>query len=419
MPSLEVVLAFVEGCHGYTQEVGVAVSEELFSEQVWTARWTEAQKTARPPSSEFPDGVPYSTRTDAGGPANGRITEQLTTTDLASEHARATLDAVSVPGFFAVDDAICLTSWAQPVGSVICRTVDGALDSSRYQRIEDPTRGQLEQAIDTSARDPEVSAYLRQQLPEDVEHGTHDYKVSVSRILRGKPGDTIAPQILVEPQLWWVENTFNRQLLRAHRTGPAAADKEQSHLRDLAGRLVGALLDTDNDAGNYRFRFPSSLYVEVAVIDQDDQILLLSKDPRAGGGEAQSGRRWTCSMEQGVKVSDIVAGQVDITGVALGGLKRELGIDSTDVLGIEFSAIALQSRHLNCAVLGVARTCRSVSDIAADADAQRLDYFTAGRTATLQEATELIHNPSGAFARDKWHVTARMRMILALAQRGL
>ncbi|WP_431951914.1 hypothetical protein [Nocardia lijiangensis] len=196
---------------------------------------------------------------------------------------------------------------------------------------------------------------------------------------------------------------FNRQL-----------NKNSSALRALAGRLAGALLDTDNDAGDYRFRFPSDLYIEVAVVDESGRILVLSKDPNAGGSEAQSGRRWTCSIERGIEVDDAVAGQVDIKEVALKGIEKELKIDRADVGRIEFGGIALQSRNLNCSVVGVARIRRNVPEIAAAASAQRLEYFTAGRSVTLREAAEIIDSPSGAFAQDNWHATGRLRMILAL-----
>lgn len=257
LPSLSTVLRLVKALRAIAQQRGKSVAEERFSDTLWCARWERASRPQTALSS-----------TDS--------------VDLASDHARAILDVASVPGFFAVDDAICLANWSQPVDNVICRTIDSAFDSSRYLPIEKPTREQLEQAIATGARDPEVAAYLQQQLPKVADHDSHNYKVSVARILRGKPADTIAPQILIEPQLWWVERTFNRQL-----------NKHHSAQRDLAGRLAGALLDSDNDAGDYQFRFPSDLYVEVAVIDESDRILVLAKDPRAGSNEAQSGRRWT------------------------------------------------------------------------------------------------------------------------------
>lgn len=109
-------------------------------------------------------------------------------------------------------------------------------------------------------------------------------------------------------------------------------------------------------------------------------------------------------------------GQVDIREVALKGIENELKIDRTDVVGIEFGAIALQSRNLNCAVVGVARISKDVQEIAAAANAGGLDFFTAGRSVTLPEAAEMINNPVGAFAQGNWHATARLRMILALRQ---
>ncbi|WP_433574092.1 hypothetical protein [Nocardia brasiliensis] len=380
VPPLPTLLSLVNALHEIAQQKGKTVSEERFSVALWSARWERAWRPQAALSSY--DSV-----------------------DLASGHARAILDVASVPGFFVVDDAICLANWPQPVDNVICRTIDSAIDKSGYLPIEQPTRARLEQAIATCARDPEVAAYLQRQLPEVADHDSHNYKLSVASLLRGKPGDAIPPQILVEPQLWWVERTFNRQLNKRH-----------SAERDLAGRLVGALLDRDNDAGDYRFRFPSDLYVEVAVIDESDRILVLSKDPRAGSNEAQSGRRWTCSIERGVEVEDTVAGQVDIKEVALKGIEKELTLDRADVVDIEFGAIALQSRNLNCSVVGVARIGTSVARIAEAANARGLGYFTAGRSATPPEATDMINNPAGEFAQDNWHATARLRMFMALRQ---
>ncbi|WP_338769081.1 hypothetical protein V7968_04945 [Nocardia vulneris] len=407
LPQLARVLLIVQACRAFAEEVGLIVDEGRFSQQLWRELWVKAMQPLR--DSQDRATLPWALKD--GLPSRG-ILERLPADGLASEHARAIL-ATASPGFIAVDDAICLANWAQPTDNLICRTDDTAVDGARYPQIEDPTREQLEHAISTCARDPQVAAYLRQQLPDQSAPGSYRYKASVSMILRGQPGDVIAPQIRIEPQLWWVEDTFNRQLLLAHRASPSAADSHARDLRAMGSRLVNGLLDADNNAGDYRFRFPSGLYVEVAVIDEDGHILVLAKDPGAGGGEAQSGRRWTCSMERGVEAHDIVAGHVDLRDVAVRGITRELQVDRTEVGNVEFSAIALQSRHLNCAVLGVARV-PNVTEIAARA--HRLPHFTAGRSVTLNEAADMLHFPTEEFSQGKWHATARLRIILALAQ---
>lgn len=322
--------------------------------------------------------------------------------ELASEYVKELLQE-SPTRFPAIDDGICLHDSVIPLNDIkldISRVLGTNYDGLR------PTRSQLAAILDGAQWDNRVIDHLRGQLPSDVDSQTSQWKLGVHRIVAAAPEQGQALTIELEPQLWWIEREFNRKLLKA--TAP-------SDLQQLGKALAMRFLNEDNDAGSFKYRFPSDFYVEVAVVGNDDKVLLLDKNPGRGSHMAQRGLPRTCSVEEGAKVTDISDGMLSGKDVIERGLVEELKIENRAVDRIDLYAIALQARHLNTALLGVARLNVPADQLADRAKNRELPDFIWGAAVAPDSMDDLLE---GDDSTNMWHATARLRLVLAMRQLG-
>jgi hypothetical protein len=246
---------------------------------------------------------------------------------------------------------------------------------------------------------------LEAQLPQHLDKESSDMKIGVTRIVRAAPRRRQALALEIEAWPWWVERELNRRLLRA---------PEDSQEELLARRLGQELFTKHSDAGSYTLPFPSAFYVEVAVVDANGCVLLLAKKSSSGSNMAESGRRWTCSIEEGAELADVEDGRIDPKKVVMRGLKEELGLDASDVARVRFGMVALQSRHLNTSLLGVVEVRQSCELLAQRAAQGAYHDFLTGESVSLREAYDRFDGSSVSQPEGSWHATARFRLKLAL-----
>src|SRR5262249_8143258 len=97
-------------------------------------------------------------------------------------------------------------------------------------------------------------------------------------------------------------------------------DNVLAQMREVA---LGTILKPhDNHLG---YNFPSTLFVEVALLTSDNNLLLLRKS-RARSALAKIGRVWTCTIEERVLWDD-VGEEIHFDDTVLKGLKRELELE--------------------------------------------------------------------------------------------
>ncbi|HEX3761841.1 MAG TPA: hypothetical protein VHW23_24245, partial [Kofleriaceae bacterium] len=94
------------------------------------------------------------------------------------------------------------------------------------------------------------------------------------------------------------------------------------------------------------------------------------------------------------------------------GLREELHIDEHDVGDVAFRMVALQSRHLNTALLGVARVNEPCEQLARRVLAGECHDFNNARSVPLSSAYDLFDDPC---SDGSWHATARLRLHVAIA----
>lgn len=300
----------------------------------------------------------------------------------------------------AAGDAICLSFSSAALTSVELRV-------TRHDWVEEgrPSRLSLERYLaQASGCDADALLQLRDALPIDRDHEHGEVKLNLLNLVRASPehGQALSADLRTAP--WWVEREFNRALLR----------RKGLPLDTIRLRLLRELLTTENDAGTHSFRFPSSLYVEMAIVDESGCVLALEKDAAQGSHMAQGGRRWTASIEEGAKYDDMVNGSLDPYRVVRRGLQEELGLGDSEVSGVEFRAFAISCSNLNTALVGVIRINASVRDLASRASRREFRDFVRGQCLEPSDVDSLL---SGKASEDhapprEWHSTAHLRLLL-------
>jgi len=319
---------------------------------------------------------------------------------VVSSEASALMNAIGLRPV-AAGDAVCLSFSSRAVESFDLR-----LTELNWIDGEQPMRSALAQYLEGAGNwDEDVLEALHRALPKDRDREEGECKLDLLNLVRSSPehGQPLAMDLCTAP--WWVEREFNRALLRVE----AGATSNS-----VRRRLLNSLLTNDNDAGTHAYRFPSSLYVEVALVDDEGYVLALEKDPAKGSHMAQRGRRWTASIEEGAKYSDVADGKLDPHVVALRGLQEELGIGPSEVAALDFHAVAISCSNLNTAVLGVMKVSRSIESVARRANRREYPDFVGGRCLAPDDVKGILAGVlSDEYAPSpQWHSTAHLRLLL-------
>jgi hypothetical protein len=81
--------------------------------------------------------------------------------------------------------------------------------------------------------------------------------------------------------------------------------------------------------------------------------------------------------------------------------------------------VALQSRHLNTALLGVATVRRPCEALARRVIDGKCHDFSGARVVALRSAHDELDERSAGQSGGTWHATARLRLHLAMVRHGL
>lgn len=296
-------------------------------------------------------------------------------------------------------------------------TVD--LAAARYEPVvrfdpsDDPpsrpvTRAYLEGLVE--AERPHwltgVHRFLHGELPRREADDDYGVKVGLIALERHVAEVNRNLTIRLETLSHWMTNTFNRPMLES------VPEDELGKLRvDCLNDLFRGARDS-----HHVFRFPSALFIELAVISSDDKLLIakkLSEGP-VNSKLAAMGRPWTCTIEQGFRWNRDVCpdGSLDVLGAANHALRDELGVPFEGVdRRISLYGVALEGPHLNTAVLGVAEVDMPASELGLGRYFEKIEPIDLFRA-----SLELDEPPTTRNGR--WHPTGRLRLLLSLKHRG-
>lgn len=228
-------------------------------------------------------------------------------------------------------------------------------------------------------------------------------KVGFERLDVSSRGVGQAPKLSVRPLTYWVTRQFNKEI---------AIHKDTPHRR-LRAKYAERLFHTAED---FHCECPSALYLELAVITSDGRIPVLVKassqsalSVRAGGGVR------TCGPEFGFVWAKHVAEadggyQLRIESALNDALRDEFGVIPSEVASWVVNSLAIESAHLNSALLGVVTLTIPEADLA-NRLARTLKYHSA--VEGFLSKHELLDRVQSDFGKGFWHATGLLRLTLA------
>ncbi len=268
-------------------------------------------------------------------------------------------------------------------------------------------------AVLTDVADEHIQEYLLRLVPTRRVDDLYRVKVAL-RDIRWPLERFCRPlQLTISPLSYWVVQHFNRHMVQVlASTKRVDADTTLMSLREHA---LGGMLAPGQDLS---IRCPSPLYIEVAVVTSDDYLVCLTKVP----GQsifATTGRRWTCSIEEGAEWRDVVEGRLDFKDVAYNGARKELSITEDEVSTIWFDAIVLEHPSLATAVIGTMVLSIPKSEIpsrvVASPDFVDVRFVHISKaTKTIFGTKPILRKREGWWSEASWHPTARLRVLFCL-----
>jgi hypothetical protein len=208
----------------------------------------------------------------------------------------------------------------------------------------------------------DVTTFVEGPLDDSI----HNAKVALARWDGSSLGRVLPiPAITVCPINHWVTERFNRELARV-RLGVAGSGPRKVRAHEVWSKCG------ENFFANAQFaelKFPSQLFVELAVITSDGFVILPKKSgTNSVYAQRAGGQVHTCGIEIGPDWRECIGNNpsnptnFNLEPAVWNGLKRELALarvdeQDQDCLGIElkelvFDSLWAQMIHLNSAILG-------------------------------------------------------------------
>ena len=262
--------------------------------------------------------------------------------------------------------------------------------------LVDPAPRQVMELLGT--QDEAIASYLESRTAAGTD-GHFETKVGVSRIDIPLARFNLPLTLHVRPVSYWSIREFNRRMLLGG---------DDRLLRMRAESLREILQPADSIA----VPCPNGLFLEVALITKDQKLVVLEKSP-ARSALARQGYSWTCTLEEGlVWHKDVTDKVFDARRTLLRALRNELSLDSDAVETFRLLGLAVETTHLNIALLGVVQLSVD-SSLLIHKIQQSEDFGARFRFVDLASAfSELFSEPSNFPAA--WHPLARMRILLAM-----
>ncbi len=310
------------------------------------------------------------------------------------------------PDVLRIGQAACLYRSQEPLALWA-----DAIEVTSYPRCPNPLirpdRATLERFLVDEPWPQDILAYLRGQLPSERASKDYDLKLRLRTLVEPNPPHQVI-RLLVEPQPYWVEEQFNRKLI----------DKRDARLNALLQRLRRQLYRTYSP-GEWKLNFPSALYVEVSLVSNDNRVLLVKKSRRKSDLANAAGLKWSCSVEEGVKWSDLDEdNRLDLHRVVRRGLKEEFGVSDNQLIKANFYAVVLQETHLNSVIAGVATVDLSGDELERRVNSGLYTDYDSGEAIPLRQAVPLLSGTPSADHPRRWHPTALIRLHFAVAEAG-
>jgi len=301
------------------------------------------------------------------------------------------------------------------VGLYVQQTLSGLQEvGAQYDKrapfthdLESPTAEQLRKCIESHAMQygQEVATCLNERvaLSNYQGGGRFECKVGLRTIALPTRGQEFS--VTVNPISYWIVENFNRLMV----VDPSLAQLRESYLKNILA---------PNDFP-IPIKFPSAFFVELALVTNDDKIVLLEKHPyksvmAVSTDKRQQRRRFTCGIEEGfVWSSAFKSNSLDIEGTILRGLEDELGIVRSNLTYWKLLGVGLESPSLNSGLLGYAMlnldSAQLDRKIRSHLRAKDVpDFFPDAEFIDIASAFEALSN-----LRSGLHPTALMRVYLA------
>ena len=269
--------------------------------------------------------------------------------------------------------------------------------------LDNPTPDQLRGLVSSRKYSDRVKDYLLQRA--NVESpGRFRSRIGIDRLTFERRDIGQRLQIDSHSLSFWFDQEFNRRIL---------VDPNDQELVRLRRAALDMLLKPHDN--HLPFSFPSTLFVEIALITADDKLLLLRKS-RDRSALAKTGRVWTCTIEEGLLWDD-QNGAIDYRDSVLSSLVKELELGREVVQSVRLTAVGLEYTHLNTALLGFAVLSLDSAKLEAvlrpKIQARKLRDFQEMKFLPLEGALE------ACLGKGKiWHPTALLRIYLLQQSRS-
>lgn len=233
-------------------------------------------------------------------------------------------------------------------------------------------------------------------------------KVGFERLEYSARGVGETPRITIRPLTYWITRQFNKEI---------AIQKDFQKTR-IRAEYMERLLCTAED---FHCECPSALYLEVAVITEDRRIPVIFKAAKQSALSVRAGTEIrTCGPEFGfIWARHVVASggvfYLEVEKALHDALRDEFGVSPSEISSWHVGSFAIQSAHLNSALLGVVKVTLSETDLM-----QRLKKtkYHSDIEEFLSE-NQLFDKIQSDFGKGQWHATGLLRLTLAAQYLGV
>jgi glycosyltransferase involved in cell wall biosynthesis len=233
------------------------------------------------------------------------------------------------------------------------------------------------------------------------------------------------PSIIVHPLSYRSTDLYNRRLVKGKVPTLSGGTHLYPDLVKLYDECIKSLLRSSE---TYKFPCPSQLFIELALVASDHQVLLVRKKAAVGSGVvAELGRAWTCGPEFGLTFSHLNDDKLMLHTAIVDSVEKEFGLRSEDIEYWHLDGLCLQFIHLNTALYGYCKTYLTGEELKKRFKAKKsnqfyieLEDFT--QTEFIKPYPELVDlkNLPDILTEEKrhdgmyWHPSARIRLYSVL-----
>jgi hypothetical protein len=277
-----------------------------------------------------------------------------------------------------------------------------------------PSKEQLELSIHDYHQ--EVQDYITKQADFYPSQSPAEWKIGVAFVRKGvEIFDEITPSIIIRPLNYRVTNVFNRQIVIWKNAVLAGTTMSSEELENAYAIALSILL---SNSQTFNFQAPSQLFVEMAILSNDNNIILVKKDKAGPSVVASLGMSWTCGPEVGLTFKHLNDDEtINLNEAIVDSLKIEFGITEDKIMSWHISGMALQTIHLNTALYGYCTINLTGKEICKTFMERKSTQFIASETGA-KPYPELYHvddlrsilNEDERYDGDRWHPTAKIRL---------